>query len=288
MRLLVFGRGGQLGWELERALAPLGDVRALARADVDVTDSEAVAAAIRTARPDVVVNAAAYTAVDAAETDERRAYAVNAIAPGVMAETLRATGGMLVHYSTDYVFDGEKDDAYDEADTPNPLGAYGRTKLAGERAIRDVESPHVILRTSWVYGLRGRNFLLTMVRLGAERAVLPVVSDQTGAPTWCRLVAEATAQLLVARRDVLGDVRSTYHVACAGSCTWRDFAAAIVRRWYGARAPRIEAVTTEAFGAAARRPRNSRLSCARLAAETGIRLPDWEHALELVHAEAAS
>jgi dTDP-4-dehydrorhamnose reductase len=297
MRILVLGRQGQIGWELCRTLAPLGVVVAAGRQDVDLGDAGALRDFVRAARPDLVVNAAAWTAVDAAEDDEAAAYAINGIAPGVIAETLRELGGALIHYSTDYVYDGTKRDAYEETDAPNPQSAYGRTKLAGEDAIRAVAAPHLILRTSWVYGLRGRNFLVTMIRLGAEREVLRVVSDQNGAPTWCRLIAEATAQLIAgsgsaasagsAARPDVRDLRETYHLTSAGACSWHDFAEAIIRHWHGAAAPRVEAISTAEFGAPAPRPANSRLSCAKLAADFGIALPAWDDALRLVADEAA-
>jgi dTDP-4-dehydrorhamnose reductase len=288
MRILVLGRSGQVGWELCRALAPLGDVVAAGRGDVDLADADALRAFVRGAGADIVANAAAWTAVDAAEAHEAAAHAVNAVAPGVIAEAQRERGGVVLHYSTDYVFDGTKADAYDEADAPNPLGAYGRTKLAGEEAVRASGAAHVIVRTSWVYGLRGRNFLRTMIRLGAERDVLRVVNDQTGAPTWSRLIAEATAQLVARAHASLGDLSATYHLTAGGACTWHDFAVAIVERWHGEAGPRVEAVTTAAFGAPAPRPASSRLSCARLRRDFGIALPDWREALGLVHEEAAA
>jgi dTDP-4-dehydrorhamnose reductase len=288
MRLLVVGRTGQVGWELCRALAPLGEVIALSRADLDLGDADAIRTAIRRVRPDILLNAAAFTSVDAAETAEQEAYAVNAEAPAVMAGALRQSGGSLIHYSTDYVFDGTKDGAYREDDAPNPLGAYGRTKLAGEEAVRASGAAHIILRTSWVYGLRGRNFLLTMLRLSRQQDRLRIVDDQFGAPTWSRHIAVATA-LVIARGGLkLATLRATYHLSSRGSCSWHGFAEAIMQRWRGGSAPAIEAISTEAFGAAAPRPRNSRLDCGRIAADFGIALPDWRAVLDSVYEESGT
>jgi dTDP-4-dehydrorhamnose reductase len=286
VRILLFGGTGQVGRELRRALAPLGTITAPSRSDVPLDDADAVAAAVRAAAPDVLVNAAAYTAVDAAETDEPAAHAVNAVAPGVMADLLRGTGGTLVHYSTDYFFDGTKAGAYVESDTPAPLGAYGRTKLAGEEAVRAAGCGHVILRTSWVYGLHGTNFLRTMVRLGAERDTLRVVADQYGAPTWSRLIAGATAALLASARAELPDLRGTWHLAAGGVTSWHGFARAILGRWHAERSIDVVPIDTAAYGAPAPRPRNSRLDCGRIAADFGIALPDWKAALDLVREDA--
>jgi dTDP-4-dehydrorhamnose reductase len=287
VRILLFGGSGQIGWELRRCLAPLGAVHSPPRQAVPLEDAAAIGRAVDALRPDAIVNAAAYTGVDAAEADHAAAHAINAVAPGNMAQAAARHGALLVHYSSDYVFDGLSDTPYVEADETAPLGVYGRSKLAGEEAVRAAGCPHLILRTSWVYGLRGSNFLKTMVRLGAERPELRVVSDQIGAPTWSRLVAEATAQLLVAARGTHGDLARTYHVCCAGETSWHGFAEAILARWYGAAAPAVRAVTTAEYGVPAPRPLNSRLSCDRIEADFGIRLPRWETALDLVREESA-
>jgi len=277
-RILLTGRNGQVGWELQRTLAPLGEVTAYGYAELDLADPGRLAAAIRDAKPDVIVNAAAYTAVDQAESDIETAMAINATAPGILAEEAKRLGALLVHYSTDYVFDGRKDSPYTEEDTPNPLNAYGRSKLAGEQAILTSDCRHVILRTSWVYGNRGRNFLRTMLRLAAERDELRVVNDQTGAPTWSRMIAEATALALARAEPPLG----LYHLASAGATTWHGFAAAILDLTQASRScqPRLSPCTTAEYPLPAARPPNSRLDCGRLAREAGLGLPDWKAALE--------
>nr|WP_255210519.1 dTDP-4-dehydrorhamnose reductase [Methylogaea oryzae] len=198
MNILLTGKDGQVGWELQRALAPLGKVVAVGRDALDLADADGIRRVVRDVAPRLIVNAAAYTAVDKAESEPELAMAINGIAPGILAEEARRLGAGLIHYSTDYVFDGAKQGEYAEDDTPNPVSVYGQTKLAGERAVSSSGAEHLIFRTSWVYGLRGRNFLLTMLRLARERAELRVVADQVGAPTWSRMIAEATA-IVVAR-----------------------------------------------------------------------------------------
>ncbi|MDK9726405.1 MAG: dTDP-4-dehydrorhamnose reductase [Sterolibacteriaceae bacterium MAG5] len=273
-RILLTGRCGQVGWELERSLSPLGQVFACDHAALDLTNPDRIRERVRELKPDLVVNAAAYTAVDQAETEPELALAVNGIAPGVLAEEAKRLGALLVHYSTDYVFDGTKPAPYTEADIPNPINVYGRSKLAGEQAIREVGGEHLILRTSWVYGLRGRNFLLTMMRLAAERPLLRVVADQVGAPTWCRSIAETTAALL-ARGD---GPRGLFHLAAGGETSWHGFAAAIVAA-LGATAT-VERIATDDYPLPARRPANSRLDCAQLR-KLDIALPAWESQLAL-------
>lgn len=288
MDILLTGPGGQIGWELRRTLAPLGTVHALGRATrplaADLADPDALRAAVRTLRPQLIVNAAAYTAVDRAESEEDTARAVNAEAPGILAEEAARIGAAIVHYSTDYVFDGDAGRPYREDDATAPLGAYGRTKLAGERAVEAAGGAWWVLRTSWIYGARGANFLRTMLRLGAEREVLRVVDDQRGAPTWARMVAEATA-LMLARAGVpvrspaeaVGAHTGVYHVTCAGETTWCGFAGAIFARLPDP--PRVEAITTDQWPTPARRPPCSVLSSERLAERFGLRLPPWEDAL---------
>lgn len=285
MRILLTGVNGQVGWELQRALAPLGEVVAADRSRLDLADIAAIRRAVDTIAPDLIVNPAAYTAVDQAESEPDLAHAINARAPGELADAAAARGIPLVHFSTDYVFDGGKANAYTEADMPNPLGVYGATKLAGEQAVRCAGAPHLILRTSWVYGLRGRNFLLTVQRLARERATLAVVADQFGAPTWSRLVAEATA-LVIARWMDRPDQQATsglYHLSCGGRTSWHGFTAAIL----GHLAVRVEglalltAIPASDYPTAAPRPANSQLDCDKLAATFGVRLPDWNAALAL-------
>jgi len=278
-RILLTGGTGQVGWELQRTLAPLGDVVVLDRRKLDLADPDAIRAAIRAARPEFIVNAAGYTAVDQAETEIEKAMRVNGLAPGVMGEEALRLGAHLVHYSTDYVFDGSKDGPYTEDDAAAPLNAYGRSKLAGEQAIRASGCRHLIFRVSWIYGLHGKNFLRTMLRLAQEREELRVVADQFGAPTWSRLIAEATALALARPRPPEG----LYHLACAGHTSWHGFSEAILAlsRNLRSREPALTAIPTHDYPLPAQRPRNSRLACDRLAEDVSIRLPDWNDALRL-------
>lgn len=289
--ILLTGKDGQIGWELQRTLLPLGRVIAVGRAELDLANGGAVRAAMREHRPDIVVNAAAYTAVDQAEQETELAQAVNASAPGIMAEESARQGCLLVHYSTDYVFDGAKADPYVEDDPPNPLNAYGRSKLAGEEAIHASGARHLIFRTGWIYGARGKNFLRTILRLAEESEELRVVADQFGAPTWSRLVAEVTAQVLAQgvapdSEGRFGDAHCTYHLTASGSTSWHGFAQAIIesaRRLCSdlpLKAQRIEAIPASRYPTPARRPGNSRLSCARLQQDSGLMIPEWEVCLE--------
>ena len=287
MRVLVTGCRGQVGSEVARALEGVAEVVAHDRATLDLEDAAAVAARVREARPDAIVNAAAYTAVDRAETDEARAHAVNAVAPGVMAEEARKLGALLVHFSTDYVFDGTKPGAYVEDDATAPLGAYGRTKLAGERAIAQAGCDHLVLRTSWVYGPHGSNFMLTMLRLAATREELRIVDDQRGAPTSSLQLARLTRELLApgegVDRESLARLRARtgiYHATAAGETTWFGFAQAIFAAApAGTRRPRLVPIPTKDYPTPARRPANSVLSNARLAAAFGARIPPWREGL---------
>jgi dTDP-4-dehydrorhamnose reductase len=296
--ILLFGASGQVGWELLRALAPLAVVVAPSRSDVDVAEEADLRAVIRETAPDLVVNAAAYTDVDGAETDEPRALAVNGRAPAVMAEAAAALGVPIVHYSTDFVFDGAAAEPYAEDDTPAPLNAYGRTKLAGEAAVLEAGGPHLVFRTSWVYGWRGRNFLLTIERLAREREELTVVYDQVGSPTSARLVAETTA-LALARcwrpgsADPLSAATGLYHVAAKGETSWHGFASAIVDEMRAARDPAlraraVRAITSAEFPRPARRPARSVLDCAKLEERFSLALPDWRFCLALTLADRAS
>lgn len=280
MRILLTGRNGQVGWELERCLARAGDLAAFDHQGLDLGDPESIRRLVRELRPDLIVNAAAYTAVDRAESEPELAFAVNATAPGVLAEEAKRLGALLIHYSTDYVFDGTKAGPYTEDDVPNPLGVYGRSKLAGEQAVQASGCRHLILRTSWVYASRGRNFLLTMLKLGAERPELRVVDDQYGAPTWAHDIAAATGQLLADPPDGL------FHLTAAGSTTWYGFACEIMRQ--AGFKPVVRAIRTEDYPVAARRPANSRLDTARLRLARGIALPAWEESLRACMAELAS
>jgi dTDP-4-dehydrorhamnose reductase len=288
--ILLFGHRGQLAFELQRTLSTLGRVTVVGRETTplraDLARPDGIAAVIRHTRPDIIVNAAAYTAVDAAESDRDAAMAVNGVAPGVMAEEAARRGALLVHYSTDYIFDGTGRTPYTETDPPAPLGVYGETKLAGEQAVRHSGVAHLILRTAWVYGARGRNFLNTIRRLAGEREELRIVDDQHGAPTWSRCIAEATAQILAqGARDPerLRAYQGTYHLSNAGECTWYDFAAAIVDAMdpSGRRVSRMEPISTGEFPTPARRPAYSVLSNRKLNDTFGIALPHWRHALAL-------
>jgi len=283
-RFLVTGATGQLGFELARALAPLGTVIATDRATLDLADRDAIVAAMRAHRPDVVVNAAAYKAVDQAERDEDAARAVNGIAPGIFAEEARRTGALLVHYSTDYVFDGRADGAYAEDAPVGPLSAYGRSKLEGERAIAASGAAAIVFRTSWVYAARGRNFLLTMRKLARERDEIRVVDDQRGTPNWSVTLARATARVLSQANVALAAHGGTYHLTSRGATTWYGFARAIVddvaaRAAIGTRVARVVPINTAQYPTPATRPANSVLDDGRFVRTFGFALPDWREAL---------
>ena len=283
MRVLLTGANGQVGSELRRSLAPLGEVVAFDRAGLDLAQPDVLIARVRELAPQAIINAGAYTAVDKAESEPEEASAINATGPRVLAEEARRLGAILVHYSTDYVFDGEKASPYTEADTPNPLSVYGRSKLEGERAVIASGCRHLTLRTGWAYGTRGRNFLLTMLRFAGEGRTLRVVDDQIGAPTWCREIADATATLL-ARPDLAAPgADGLYHLSAGGFTSWFGFARAIfdspelVR--LGIARPTLEAIPASEYPTPARRPRNSRLDCRRLESRAGLRLAPWDDAL---------
>ena len=288
MKLLVTGATGQVGWELARSLMPLGEVVALDRAACDLADPQAAAAVVAGYAPDVIVNAAAYTAVDKAESEPELANRINADAVGALADTARTLGALLVHYSTDYVFDGSKATAYVETDPTAPLNVYGASKLAGEQAIAASGCDYLLLRTTWVYAARGQNFVATMLRLFAEREQLRVVGDQHGAPTWARNIADATAGLIcwAQAATAAGDpVQRVYNLSAAGETTWHGFAEEIhrlaVQRWpdHPWKLREIEAIPTSAYPTPAARPHNSRLDGTLLAEETRVVMPHWRDAL---------
>jgi dTDP-4-dehydrorhamnose reductase len=288
MKLLVTGANGQVGWELARSLMPLGEVVALDRAACDLARPETLAPLVAALAPDVIVNAAAYTAVDRAEREEALATTINAAAAGELARGARQVGALLVHYSTDYVFDGAKAAPYAEDDAVAPLNAYGRSKLAGERAIAASGCDHLILRTTWVYAARGNNFVRTMLRLGAERDVLRVVADQHGAPTWARNIADATAQIVAkARREQAAGhfAGGVFNLAARGETSWHGFAEAIFeearRLPCGARlkVSEVAPIAAADYPTPAARPANSRLAPAALQARFDIALPHWRDAL---------
>jgi dTDP-4-dehydrorhamnose reductase len=292
MKILLTGKDGQIGWELQRTLAPLGDVVAFGRDGLDLADLGALSAIVRALQPDVIVNAAAYTAVDQAQKEPQLAMRLNAEAPGVLAREATSIGGLLVHISTDYVFDGRKNSPYVEDDAVNPINSYGMSKLAGETAVRAAGGRHLILRTSWIYAARGRNFLKTILRLARERDELRVVSDQIGAPTWSRLVAEAIAHLVVLSRAQHSGVPGTYHLTTGGETSWHGFAQEAIAQatkltGLKARAHTITPIPSYDYPLPAQRPLNSRLSNARLQAAFALRLPDWQTALRLCLEDAA-
>lgn len=299
MRILIVGREGQLAWELRRTLACLGEVVALGRGSTPVLDlavPASVRATVRSLTPDLLVNAAAYTAVDHAEKEPEFAWRVNAEGPSVLADEAKRLGIGLIHYSTDYVFAGSSPRPYREDDPTDPQNVYGRSKLAGEQAIRASGVPHLILRTAWVYGVRGHNFLKTMLRLLTERELVRVVDDQFGAPTWSRMIAETTALLVfqslrVGRID-LCECSGVYHLACSGSTNWYGFACAIRERaielgLLTPSAARLEPIPTRDYPTSARRPAYSVLDSSRLRQRFGIVPPNWRDTLDLCLADVA-
>jgi dTDP-4-dehydrorhamnose reductase len=289
MRILLFGKDGQVGWELQRSLAVLGDVTALGSADADFAAPPPLDALVRELRPDAIVNAAAHTAVDRAESEPELAHAINAEAPGVLARAAAAQGAWLVHFGTDYVFDGSGSEPRDETAPAAPLSVYGRTKLDGEERIRASGCRHLILRTSWVYGAHGGNFARTMLRLAQERERLTVVADQFGAPTGADLLADVTAHALRAasRRPELG---GTYHVAAAGETSWHGYAAFVVdwARAHGLplKAQSVDPIPTSAWPTPARRPLNSRLDTRKLRSTFDLALPAWPQGVRRMLAES--
>ena len=286
MKILLLGKNGQVGWELQRSLAPLGELTALDRHGEaglvgDLSDLDGLAATVRALKPQLIVNAAAHTAVDQAESEPELARRLNAEAPAVLAREAAACGALLVHYSTDYVFDGSGDRAWTEDAATGPLGVYGRTKLEGEQAIRAAGAAHLILRTSWVYAARGGNFAKTMLRLGQQRERLTVIDDQWGAPTGAELIADVTAQAVRQLRERPQD-QGTYHLAAAGFTTWFEYA-----KYVFALVPvahdaiklvvnDVAPIPTSAYPTPARRPHNSRLDTRKLEATFGLRLPPWQ------------
>jgi dTDP-4-dehydrorhamnose reductase len=288
-RILLVGANGQVGTELQRTLAPLGEITAVDRDTCDLTRPDEVRATVRATAPKVIVNVAAHTAVDQAESEADLSFALNADGPGLLAEEARRCGAALIHYSTDYVFDGAKPSPYVEDDPTGPLSVYGRSKLAGEQAIAASGAPHLVLRTSWVYALRGKNFLVTMMRLAREKPELRVVADQRGVPNWAATLADATADVVRKAsaaggpHRVLAERGGVYHLSCGGQTTWHGFAAALIDRLADAGVvPRVPVVpiTTAEFPTAAKRPANSVLDAARIRQDWGLSLPDWSAALQ--------
>jgi len=274
--ILVTGANGQLGFDLARLLAPRGDVVAADRMRLDLADADAVVAAVRGARPALIVNAGAYTAVDLAEKEPAQAMAINGRAPGILADEAKRIGAVLIHYSTDYVFDGARTTPYPENAPTAPLNVYGATKLEGERAIAAVGAHAIVLRTSWVYGLRGKNFLLTVRRLAAERDELRIVADQVGVPNWCTSLAEATARIVGGGLPALAERAGLYHLSATGSASWFDFARAIVG---DVAKPRVVSIATADYPLPARRPAYGVLASARFEGTFGFALSDWRDEL---------
>ncbi len=306
LRLLITGTNGQVGWHLQRTLGPLGEVTSLSRDQLDLADLEKVTRTVRELEPDILINAAAYTAVDRAESEPELARTVNALAPARMAQELSSNGGLLLHYSTDYVFDGNKptSSAYEERDPTTPLNVYGQTKLEGERLIVESGCPYIILRTTWVYDTRGKNFLRTVLRLARERDELRMVGDQYGAPTWARSIAEATAIILARCMEHSNTtaewLTGLFHLTAAGQTSWAGFARAILEDYEAfcvspegsgefaapLKAKHVVPIATEEYPTPARRPRNSVLSNAQVLMKFGIRMPDWRSQLRLAMQDA--
>ena len=282
--ILVTGKSGQVGWELQSTLAPLGAVTAVDLEHMDLAQPDSIRRVIRELKPEIILNAAAYTAVDKAESEPDLAMRVNGVAPGVLAEEAKRLGALLVHYSTDYVFDGELGRAYTENDAPNPVNAYGRSKLAGERAIEAVGGQYLILRSSWVYSARGSNFVLTVLRLARERPELSMVVDQSGSPTWARALAQATADLL-RKKELISRESGVYHLAAGGHTSRYEFAKAIIQvmsevsgvtdGW-----ARVKPTTSDQYPLPATRPLHPAMSKSRIQRVFGVEMPSWQRQLE--------
>ncbi len=286
-QILLTGVNGQLGWELQRTLAPLGKVTALNRQKLDLSNTAAIRSIVQTIKPHIIVNAAAYTAVDKAEEQADIAEAINGETPGVLAEEAKKINALLMHYSTDYVFDGMAANPYIETDATSPQSIYGRTKLAGEKAIQAVDGNYLIFRTSWVYGLRGVNFLKTMLRLAVERKELSIVSDQTGTPTWSRMLAETTSLALskvLSDPNGLDQYTGTYHVSGAGNTSWFEFAEKIIgkaAKMLQFKPPIIKPIPTSAYPTPAPRPAYSVLDNSCFEKQFQLCVPHWEDQLDL-------
>jgi dTDP-4-dehydrorhamnose reductase len=289
--VLLTGVNGQVGFELARSLQGFGRIVAPLRTELNLADLDQVRRVVRELKPALIVNPAAYTAVDKAESEVDAALLLNAEAPAVLAEEAKRLGAALIHYSTDYVFDGGKETAYVETDAVGPINVYGSSKLAGEQAIAETGCKHLIFRTSWVYGMRGKNFLLTMLRLGAERDELSIVGDQIGAPTWSTTIATVTAHVLA--QSLVADPMTwwqnhsgVYHLSAAGATSWHGFAEAIFELSSLEKKPVVKAIPASAYPTSANRPANSQMSNDKLAAAFGVRPPNWREALQLCMAAA--
>ena len=287
MKILINGQHGQVSQELQRHLSHLGELVVLGREQLDLAQPEQIRQQVQRIRPDLIINAAAHTAVDQAESEPQLAFAINASAPGILAEQALELGVPLIHYSTDYVFDGSKPAPYTEDDAPNPLGVYGKSKLAGEQAISAVQGQHLILRTSWVYSTHGRNFLLTMQRLLQEKPEMRIVADQIGAPTWAGTIARSTLALIERWQAGNPGAWGTYHLTAQGETSWFGFAQAIgeALREQGKPCAHLLPIPSSAYPTPAARPLNSRLDCSRLQREWGVSQADWQTALRECLAE---
>jgi len=292
MRILLLGKTGQLGWELQRTLAPLGEISALGPEELNLTDLDALASLIHATHPQVIVNASAYTAVDRAEGQVDLAMRLNAQAPAVMAEAARELNAALIHFSTDYVFDGEKDTPYTESDPTNPLNVYGKSKLNGEQAIVEAKCVHLILRTSWVYSLRGDSFVSKTLAWARQQETMRIVADQVGSPTWARMLSEITAAILAqslsAPQDYLSARSGIYHLGGSGGVSRLDLARAILRfdpRPGEQKVRSLEEARTEDFPTPARRPLRTSLNCSLFETTFGLRIPNWEDSLGLAMSE---
>ncbi len=290
MRILLTGKNGQVGFELQRALAPLGQVRAVDQAECDLADQKALRDLVREVQPDIIVHPAAYTAVDKAESEPETAFAINSVAPAILGEEAAKIGALVVHYCTDYVFDGAKQAFYNEDDIPNPQSVYGKSKLAGEQALRKCTAKHLVFRTSWVFGAQGNNFAKTMLKLAAERESLTVVADQFGAPTSAALIADVTAQILGQYQRARDNEFpfGLYHLVAAGVTTWCDFAKTVIEAAHRTGKPlrlkpeNIRPITTAEYPLPAPRPANSRMATHKLRETFGLHLPPWQEGLNHV------
>jgi dTDP-4-dehydrorhamnose reductase len=284
-KILILGQQGQVAWELHRTLASLGQVTVLGSQALDLANPDAMRTQVRSIQPDIIVNAAAYTAVDKAESESDLCMSINGVAPGILAELTRESQALLVHYSTDYVFDGNKTTPYLETDPTNPLSVYGASKLAGEQAIIQADCAHLIFRTTWVYGDRGKNFLLTILRLAAEKTELKIVADQIGAPTWSRAIAEATTQVIAQCRHDRSSVKGLYNLSAAGKTSWHGFANEIVDHARSINPAldlaieQILPIPATDYPTPAQRPANSVLDSSKLLKDFGVQLPDWKVSL---------
>lgn len=298
MRILLIGKNGQIGWELDKELAELGEIVAPGSEDLDLDKPDQIRQWVQRVKPDLIINAAAYTAVDKAEAEPDLAMSVNGVAPGILAEEAKKIGSAMIHYSTDYVFDGEKTTgAYLEDDTCNPKNVYGQTKLAGEQAILKVGTPHFILRTSGVYGSRGKNFMRTILKLANEGKELRIVNDQIGSPTWCGAIAQATKQILLPflnhpsgkLAEKIEPISGIYHLSCRGETSWYGFAKAILdQSKHHLPSPKLTPIPSSEYPTPAKRPQYSVLSNTKIARILQIEMPHWEEALKMCLEDSAT